>query len=318
MVRKCDRALFSRRRPPPSRPSENPVRLDTTLATDAHSARCVSSGSTRTPAVAQRYSGVAPRSPEGTFSNAWVSIGTMASATSSSRLPASDASGVFPFTFLPSVRSWNRGLVAPGTISNVCARHPVDPASTITTCRGTSCPHIMSMDASLYVAVPPTPDANDARTRRAAKIAAMTRPQTMSARYRASRLPGPAPPSPLIAPVQANGLDDEAVERSRCARLCSGVSGSVLSPGASSRPPALPLGAMLSWLRLSPIEGVRLIMRGVPARACQECDRSTRLVVFIKRLEKVRQSSEPDDGRGRGRARGMATRGAVLPREVRR
>ena len=179
IVRKCDLS-FSTRSPPPSNPRRNLVRLDTTLATDAHSALCSSSDRTRTPAVAQRYSGVALRSSAGTFASACSSIGTMAFATSSSPTPASDASGVCPFTFLPIARSWNRGLAAPGTISNVCARHPVDPASTITTCRGAS-PHIASADASTYDDALPRARA-DAKTRRAAKTAPRSKPQMTIAR----------------------------------------------------------------------------------------------------------------------------------------
>mmetsp|Transcript_6361 Transcript_6361/g.29062 ORF Transcript_6361/g.29062 Transcript_6361/m.29062 type:complete len:344 (+) Transcript_6361:3389-4420(+) len=181
IVRKCDRS-FSTRSPPPSNPRRNLVRLDTTLATDAHSALCSSSDSTRTPAVAQRYSGVASRSSAGTLASARSSIGTIASATASSPAPASDASGVCPFTFLPIARSWNRGLAAPGTISNVCARHPVDPASTITTCRGASDPHIASADASTYDEALHGRARADAKTRRAAKTTPRSKPQTTIAR----------------------------------------------------------------------------------------------------------------------------------------
>ena len=139
IVLKCaeDDRIPSSSDPSPFSAILNGVFARAIASTLAHSSSCSTSDSTLTPAVAHTYSGVLDRSLAGTFSTASVSMGSSASAISASVFPLSDASASFDLTFSPTARSAKeRGgfaFASPGSTRNVCARQPVDPASTITT-----------------------------------------------------------------------------------------------------------------------------------------------------------------------------------------
>ena len=165
------RSLILTRSPPPSNPRRNLVRLDTTLATDAHNDSCSSSDRPD----ARRGPEVQRRGAAFTFASA---------CSSTARWFARSNARERRQRRVPLHLLTDRAELEPGfggaqdDLERV--RAAVDPASTTTTCRGAS-PHIASADASTYDDALPRARA-DAKTRRAAKTAPRSKPQMTIAR----------------------------------------------------------------------------------------------------------------------------------------